>query len=351
MTWWIVAKNGAPKQNNRISGKDAAPIEQPLSAKKFVVYSFAFLFTGIVFTWFYLVWAPNHRGEEIDCRIYFPILIVWGLLCASFLTGVMRGYASISHRSPPLAVMVTGPVAVFLLVIGLGAKFAQCAPSTFDLTVRPYAADGKASLIKSGTIVLDLDNDRRQEDIGTNGEANFKGIPGRLSGSVIAVLPRVPGYKENWQKLKLTGHVLDVRLEPEENQQPKVADPFQKLMDSEAELVLSNFRDETAAARYGDLFTTTATISDSGPPAHTWHGREEIMLRFRKLERFADLRHKLAAPPSTSSNGVVTVEAITEFLMENRTQNQNPNGSGKERWTFVKEGEQWKIQSFRYNVP
>jgi hypothetical protein len=321
-------------------------VKQPLSASRYAAFSFAFLIAGITFACL----VPK-IGEGLDGRIYFLVLIVWGLLSASFLAGAMRSYASVHQKHLGTTVLLSGPIAVFILVIGLGMKFVQSAPSTFDLTVRLSVLDGKASLIRSGTIVIDLDNDRRQEEIGNNGEANFKGIPVRLNGTVINVFAKVKGYKEEWQKLKLSGHVLEVPLKPEEDRDSQVADPIKKLMNSEAELVLSNSRDKATAEQYGALFANRATISDSGPPAHTWHGRREIMARFRKLERFADLRHKMTVGPYSTSNGTVTVEAETEFLMENPAPNQNPNGSGKERWIFVKEGEKWKIQSFRYNVP
>jgi hypothetical protein len=324
-------------------------VKQPLSAVRYATFSFAFLTVAAAFACFYLFWAPK-MGEG-DGRVYFLVLIVWGLLSASFLAGAMRGYASVHQKHLGTTVLLSGPIAVFILVVGLGMKFAQSAPSTFDLTVRPSALDGKAPLINSGTIVIDLDNDRRQEEIGNNGEANFKDIPGRLRGVVIPVLVKAKGYKENWQKLKLTGPVLEVPLEPVEGQHSQVVDSIRKLMDSEAKLVLSNSRDAATAERYGALFADNATISDSGPPARTWRGRKEIIARFRGLERFADLRHKLTAEPSINSDGSGTAEAVTEFLMENPGHNQNPNGFGRERWTFVKEGDQWKIQSFRYNVP
>jgi len=61
--------------------------------------------------------------------------------------------------------------------------------------VRPYGEDGAAPIIRSGEIVIDLGNDRREASIGPNGEANFKGIPGRFKETVIKVLPLVEGYK------------------------------------------------------------------------------------------------------------------------------------------------------------
>jgi len=47
-------------------------------------------------------------------------------------------------------------------------------PATFDLTVRPYGEDGAAPIIRSGEIVIDLGNDRREASIGPNGELTLR---------------------------------------------------------------------------------------------------------------------------------------------------------------------------------
>jgi hypothetical protein len=339
-----VEKKDTHKSNDKASGGDLTPMRQPLSAAKYAVHSLLLLAVGSAFVWFYVAWAPK-LGADLDRRVYFIVLIVWGLVCASYLVGAMRGNLVIRYKG----LVASGQIAVLLVILGLGMKFAPDVPPAFDLTVRLCELDGKTPILKPGIVILDLNNDRRSEEIGTKGEANFKGIPGGLRGRTITVLPKVNGYEENPKMLQVSGSVLCIPLTPDPKSQ--AAGRIKELMESEAKLVLSNSRDAAAAERYGALFAENATLSDSGPPAYTWHRRGDIMVRFRRLPHFVDLRHKLTSEPSIKSNDSATAEAITEYLIENPGPNQNPNGSGNERWTFVKEGDQWKIQSFRYNVP
>jgi hypothetical protein len=338
------------KQKLPETHENPALVKRPLPAAKVAAFSFAFLATGIAFAAFYAFWAPR-VGENLDCRVYFLVLLAWGLPCAAFLSGAMRGYAFVNQKHLGTTVVLGGPIASFLLIVALGIRFAHCSPSTFDLTVRPCELDGKTPIFRSGTIILDLDNVRRQEEIGKNGEANFKGIPEYLVKSEITVSARVDGYKQESERLKLSDHLLYLPLTRSElHPDSEAADLIKKLIASEAELVLSNSRDKAAAEQYGDLFAAEAWIADSGCHDCIWRGRQKIMARFRNLTRFVELHHTLSSEPSIRDDGSATAEAMTDVLMENGP-NNNLNGSGKEQWTFVKEGEKWKIRSFRYNMP
>ena len=92
------------------------------------------------------------------------------------------------------------------------SKLVPPTPDTFDLTVRAHSADGRDAVVTSGKITIDLDSDRRTAFLGTNGEADFKGIPPKFRNSTLKVLPQVDGYEEQWQEQKLGSSVLDLPL-------------------------------------------------------------------------------------------------------------------------------------------
>jgi hypothetical protein len=105
-------------------------------------------------------------------------------------------------------------VVLFCLVLVGGYKLVPPAPETFDLTVRPYSADGRDPIIKAGKITLDLGNDRRTASVGDKGEADFKGIPAKFKSAPLKVLPEIDGYDNKGQTLTLAANsnILEVPL-------------------------------------------------------------------------------------------------------------------------------------------
>lgn len=79
----------------------------------------------------------------------------------------------------------------------------------FDLAVRAHSND--SPLLTSGEITLDLPG-LPHANIGTDGEANFKGVGVRYKGLPIRVLARLTGYEELWLTPTVENDVLDVNL-------------------------------------------------------------------------------------------------------------------------------------------
>ncbi|MGA3327697.1 MAG: hypothetical protein ABSF45_24830 [Terriglobia bacterium] len=172
------------------------------------------LAVGMGLLLFYVYRVPKLIVSGVQNQVFYLLLIPWALACAAFLFGAMRSYARYTGRHLGNALELGGPVVLFCLVIVGGFKLVPPPPETFDLTVRAHSADDRNPIITSGQITIDLDNDRRSNPISPNGEADFKGIPGKFRGATVGVLPHVDGYKQEWQRLELKGLVLDVTLQP-----------------------------------------------------------------------------------------------------------------------------------------
>jgi hypothetical protein len=93
-----------------------------------------------------------------------------------------------------------------------GFKYVPYAPQTFDVTIRPQNADSEQTIITSGSILLDLDSDRRIERIGASGEADFKQIPWKFKGTKVIARPQVDGYEEVPHEVLLSGAVVTLLL-------------------------------------------------------------------------------------------------------------------------------------------
>ena len=186
---------------------------QPLSAQGYAAIALAGLLIGIGLLFFYVYQVPKLVESGVQNQVFYLLLIPWALACAAFLFGSMRSYARFTHKHLGNALELGGPVVLFCLVLLGGFKLVPQPAESFDLTVRAHSADGTIPIITSGKITLELENARRTESIGSDGEANFKGIPARFKGATVKVLPEVDGYKAAWQRHKLLRNVLDLPLE------------------------------------------------------------------------------------------------------------------------------------------
>jgi len=126
----------------------------------------------------------------------------------------MKSYASFTSHHLGGVLELGGPVVLFCLVLVGGFKLVPPAPGTFDLTVRPYSADGRNPIITSGKITIDLDNDRRTASLGDKGEADFKSISAKFRSATIKVLPEIDGYDTKARTLKVesNSNVLELPL-------------------------------------------------------------------------------------------------------------------------------------------
>lgn len=168
------------------------------------------LLTGIALLFYYVGQAPRLE-PGVRNQVYYIVLFPSAISCGLALFGALRGYARLTAKHPGIALELGGPAVLFVLILWGGFKLVP-AENTFDLTVRAHSADGAVPVVTSGRIILDLDNDRRTETFGSNGEADFKGIPEKFRGSTINVLAQVDGYDDKWMAHRITGNVLTLAL-------------------------------------------------------------------------------------------------------------------------------------------
>jgi len=184
-------------------------LEQPLSAWAYAAMVLVGLVGAVALTMFYVYQGPRIAQSGAQGLVALVLQVLIALACAIFLFGAMKSTGRFTSKSSTFG----GPAALFIVVLSI--LFARGQPGElFDLTVRAHSADGSAPIIRSGEITIDLDNDRRHGGFNSNGEADFKGIPAKFRGATVDVLPQVDGYKQDAQRLKLSGAVLDVTLQP-----------------------------------------------------------------------------------------------------------------------------------------
>jgi hypothetical protein len=186
--------------------------DQPLTAKVYVRIVLVGIVVFFILLWIYSRLIPllAEHGELHFFR--YIVLVALGLIGAIILHGVMRSSSAVNYKEQTTSLRVGGPAAVCFFIVWGGAKFVPDTPPTFDVTIRPQSADGEKAIITSGSLLLDLDSDRRSQRLSQNGEADFKQIPWRFRGMTVTVLPRAEGYEERPQTIVLSGSAVTLPL-------------------------------------------------------------------------------------------------------------------------------------------
>jgi len=133
-------------------------------------------------------------------RIYYFILITFGLAVAAFLFGAMRSFASFRGKVLSGTLELGGPAAIFVLIVIGGFNLAP-RNTTFTVTVRITDAQGQP--IRGGSVTLRARAATLTAPINSNGEADFRELPAKLQATTARIVAEVPGYEQRQTEYKL----------------------------------------------------------------------------------------------------------------------------------------------------
>jgi hypothetical protein len=140
-----------------------------------------------------IVLSPRLAAFGLTSSMYYIVLIPVGLAAAGFLFGALRSRAKYEGTLFGGTLQLGGPVVVFVGVVGGGFLLAR-PESSIPLIVRVYGPGGQADILRTGTVSVDLETDRRQATLNDRGEVYFNEIPVRFAGKSVTFAADVPGY-------------------------------------------------------------------------------------------------------------------------------------------------------------
>jgi hypothetical protein len=207
------ARRAERARQHATSVKAPGTLPQPLSAKDYALIAAVMMGIGIGLLVLFVLFAPRLVPANTLNQFFYIVLIVWGLVCALVLFGVMKSYAHLTYKSVGSVVELGGPAAFAALVV-VGGFWLVPRTDTFHVTIRPHGPS--APRITSGKISMELGSISPNSDINSNGEADFKDISRKFWGAKVKVLPQVHGYKEGYQTVVLDKDAIDLNLVPAE---------------------------------------------------------------------------------------------------------------------------------------
>lgn len=199
-----------PQKTPHLAAKPLASASPSLSGKDYAVMAAAMIGIGIVLLVLFVLFAPKLLPADILNQFFYIVLIVWGLVCALVLFGVMKSFAHVTYKHLGGAIELGGPAAFAALVV-LGGFLLVPRTDEFTLTLRPHGPD--VPVITSGKIRVEFGSlSPYTSDINSTGEAVFKGVPHKFWRASVKILPEVDGYKEDYQTLVLDKEAIDLYL-------------------------------------------------------------------------------------------------------------------------------------------
>lgn len=158
---------------------------------------------------FFMVWkADKLVALGLTGRLYYIVLLAFGLSVAVCLFGVLKSHATYQGRQLGGKLALGGPIVAFMLVVIPGSRLAPD-PSTFPVTVYVHGSSGPHDIVlrNSGEVFMDLGGDRRHVQIGDQGQAYFPAIPASFRGQDVGVWVDSEKFESTdpGKKLKLDG--------------------------------------------------------------------------------------------------------------------------------------------------
>jgi hypothetical protein len=146
---------------------------------------------SLALVYYYLQFVVGKVTDTVDQRLFYLILILFGISASALVFGVMNTYAVLTGKQNNFRLKVVGPgVGVILVVLG-GLYLPQKSPEKI-VTIRVF--DWKKRPVTQGEVKIYLKEYIRTQSIDKMGQALFGGIPSDLAENKMKVEVSSPGY-------------------------------------------------------------------------------------------------------------------------------------------------------------
>jgi hypothetical protein len=171
------------------SDKWANSSERPVS-----VYS-AIAIVGFILTLFlvfyYLQYIQGKVTDEVDQRMFYLILVLFGISVSALVFGLMNSYAVFKGEKQNAKLKITGPAVGVMLVV-LGGFYLPRTSDDKNVTIRVF--DWKKNPVLQGDVKIYLKEYVRTQSVDKMGQALFTGIPTNIFRNKIKIEVSSPGY-------------------------------------------------------------------------------------------------------------------------------------------------------------
>src|SRR3954465_5847903 len=146
----------------------------PVNTSTYLLISGTSLIVAISIGYYYFHNMIHSSTEEMDSRVFYLVLVLFGIAVSALIFGIMNSYASLKGIQANVTYKFTGPVVGVILTV-LGGFLIPKGSNDQFLTVRVF--DENRNPLTRGNITLSFPHYQRSASIDEKGMAIFPDIP------------------------------------------------------------------------------------------------------------------------------------------------------------------------------
>ncbi len=151
-----------------------ASSQKPVSVAIYLLISVTSLIAAAGIGYYYFHYMKQGSTEKMDDRIFYLVLVLFGMAASALIFGIMNSYATLKGIQADVTYKFTGPVVGVILTV-LGGFMIPKGSSDQILSIRVYDQDKNP--VTRGRVTLSFPHYQREASVNEKGMVVFPEIP------------------------------------------------------------------------------------------------------------------------------------------------------------------------------
>ena len=147
---------------------------KPVSVTTYLLISGVSLIAAVIVGYYYFHSLKQAGNEKMDDRVFYLVLILFGIAASALIFGIMNSYASLKGIQSNVTYKFTGPIVGVILTV-VGGFMLPKGTSDQILSIRVFNEDNHP--VTRGTVTITFPHYQRSSAINNDGLVVFPDIP------------------------------------------------------------------------------------------------------------------------------------------------------------------------------
>ncbi|MEO5649752.1 MAG: carboxypeptidase-like regulatory domain-containing protein [Ginsengibacter sp.] len=151
-----------------------SPTQKPVATATYLIISALSLIAASAIGYYYFHYMRQGGTEKMDDRIFYLVLVLFGMAASALIFGIMNSYASLKGIQSNVTYKFTGPVVGVILTVVGGFMLPKGSTDQF-LSIRIFDQDKNP--VTRGEVTLSFPHYQREASVNEKGMVIFPDIP------------------------------------------------------------------------------------------------------------------------------------------------------------------------------